>query len=351
LSGVVPQIYAVCGVCSGGASFIASSGDVVIIEETNGKLFVNSPFLLKTMDKAPANTGSADSALHSGLAALSAKGEDGVFSLVKQVIGFLPSNSLEGISFTPGTDDPDRLTFNVRSHVLSDDYNIKSIITDMADNGVFLELYTSYGPSIVCGFATVGGINVGVVANQPCVDAGAITDKAARKAAKFISLCDAFSLPVVTLVDTCGMAFSAAAEQSPLAAEAAKLAFAYASATTPKVTLVCGKAYGTGFAVMGSKALGADLALALPCAEISILPPETAVDILYGDTITSAENRAELMEQWAQVASSAVEAAKGGHIDDVIELPEVRQRIASALQMLSGKRETRLPKKHGNLPI
>lgn len=356
LSGVVPQYAAVCGTCAGGAAVIASMADFIFIEKKNGKLFINPPFIIKNKEETTdKNVGTADFAAKSGQVAKVIEGEDALFAAVKDLIEYIPSNNLDDNAYINAEDDINRLTENLGDLVLMEKYDMTQVIAQIADNGKFFEVYGDYAKNMLCGFISVANTTVGVVANQPKESGGIICPGACDKAARFIYVCDNFNIPVLTLVDTDGFAVSSQAENSQFSLYAAKLAGAYASASTPKITVNIGKAYGTAYTVMGSKGLGADFVLAYPTAQISILPPETAVEVLYGGKISKAADpageRTKLLEEWETEKSSPVEAASNGSIDNIIEPKETRQRIASAILYSQSKRELRPAKKYNKMPL
>jgi acetyl-CoA carboxylase carboxyltransferase component len=356
LSGVVPQYSAICGTCAGGAAIIASIADFIFIEKNNGKIFISSPFIIKNQtEHVDNNIGNAEFAAKNGQCAKVLSGEDELFASLRGLIEYIPSNNLDENVYIDVEDDVNRLNENLADLAATENYDIKQFITEIADNNKFFEVYEDYTDNIVCGFISIGNTSVGVVANQPKDYAGIICPGACDKAARFIYVCDSFNIPVLTLVDTEGMAVSDRAERARFNLYAAKLASAYASASVPKITVNIGKAYGAAYTVMGSKGLGADIVMAYPTAQISILPPETAVEAIYGEEIAKnpepAEYRAKLVETWEIEKSSPVEAAASGAIDNIIEPDRTRQMIASAVYLLKSKREIRQAKKYNKLPF
>ena len=356
LSGVVPQYSVICGTCAGGASVIASVSDFIFIEKNNGKIFINSPFVIQNKtESTDKNIGGAESAAKTGQCAKVINGEDNLFNSLRSLIEYIPSNNRDENVYIDVEDDANRLNENLADFVLTENYDMKQVITEIADNNKFFEVYEDYSSNIICGFISVANTTVGVIANQPKEYNGALCPGACDKAARFIFICDNFNIPVLTLVDTEGMIISDRAENSGFSLYSAKLASAYASAVVPKITINIGKAYGTAYTVMGSKGLGADIVMAYPTAQISILPPETAVELIYGNEIIKdanpIEKRAELIEKWEIEKSSPVEAASGGAIDNIIEPWQTRQMIASAVFLLQSKREIRPAKKHNRLPF
>lgn len=333
-SGIIPQITVVAGNCTGSLATIAAMADISIGAE-DGKYFVNSPISLKA--KGMEDAGSIKTAAANGSLSLSACCTECAIKEAKKIICLLPANNVEGTAYTETKDDPGRA-------IASD------IAAELADTGSAIELGKEYGKSVTTSLATIAGITVGIV-NA----ADKLTPKGANKAAKFISFCDSFSIPVVTLVDCEGLVVCPDAEKAPFSAALARLAAAYASSTNAKVTVVTGKAYGQAFTLLGSKALGADVALATEDAIISIMPTEAAVDFIFGEEImASADPVAEkkaVSAEWESKMASPVSAARNGDIDDIITKADVRYRVASALEMLSSKATGEIYKKHGNLPL
>ena len=356
LSGVIPQYSVICGTCAGGSAVIASLSDFVFVEKNNGKIFINSPFIIKNKtENTDKNIGNAEFAAKTGQCAKVLEGEQNLFSSLRSLIEYIPSNNFDDNIYEESGDEPNRLNNNLENIVLTENYDMKQVITEIADGGKFFEIYEDYSSNVICGFISVANTTVGVIANQPKVINGAICPGACDKIARHIYVCDNFNIPVLTLVDTDGMIIADKAEESQFALYAAKSAAAYASATVPKITINIGKAYGTAYTIMGSKGLGVDIVMAYPTAQISILPPETAVEIIYGEQIAKAENpakhREQLLEIWEIEKSSPVEVASNGAIDRIIEPNQTRQMTASALYMLESKREIRQPKKYNKLPL
>lgn len=337
-SGVIPQIAVVDGVCAGMSATVAAMFDILVTVKEHTKLYVNTPFLLGK------EIGTADYAAENGLSSIVA--ENGADALVKvrSLVELLPSNCEDGVAAEEITDDVNRL-------VAVEGLNGSELASVIADAGLFAEVGAAYAAEMVTGFARIGGVCCGVVANNASEKGGAITSAGAKKAAKLISFCDSFGIPVITLIDSEGVAVSAAEEGSPLAAQLGKLAMAYATADTAKITAVVGKAYGAAFTLMGSRGLGADLVYALPEAEISVMAPEAAVAFLWNDRITETTTRDDLVAEWKKTCASAEAAASDGSIDDVIPASELRARICSAVYMLMMKRSDVSVRKHYNLPL
>lgn len=331
-SGIIPQIAVVSGVCAGMSATAAAMYDFVVTVKDKSKFYVNAPSL--TGEDA-----SAEATAANGIAALVAENEDDAAAKVKELIALLPANNADGAVLEVNEDDLNR---TVAVSGLAPD----ALLATLADCGKFTELYAAYAPEMTVGFAAFGGITSGVVYAH-----GDITAKGARKAAKFVTLCDSFNIPLVTLVDSEGVASEKGAEAAPFASELAKLAFAYTSSKNAKVTVVLGKAYGAAYTLMGSRSVGADVAFALEGAAISVLAPEAAVAFAWNDKITAEKSREDLEKEWKEKCASPVDAAEKGEIDDVIADEELRQRICAALGMLFSKAQTKPERKHVNMPL
>ena len=331
-SGVIPQVAYACGKCIGTSATIASMFDVVVKNE-KADLYVTSPVL----------TG-VDNAQN---AIVSYTGNDEQCAgYIRSVISFLPSNSSEGIQSS------ELCTDNLNRKLGNLDFagNALSAISVIADNGMFFELSAEYAPSVSTVFTTIGGVKCGVVATSFANDEGRINASAARKIARFVGLCDAFSIPVVTYVDSLGLAIDKDNEEL-FSAELAKLAMAYSTSSCPKVTVISGHAIGAAFVLLGSKSLGADIVYAVDDSEIGALPAESGVAFAWDKHITEEKTRAELVEEWKTSVSSPATAAASGEIDDIISVSEIRARICSALLMLSAKGQYSLDARRKVLPL
>ena len=337
-SGIIPQIAIINGVCAGMAATVAAMFDVVVTIKGQSELYVNAPFL------AGKEIGTADYTSLNGLASIAAENEGDAIAKAIKLVSMLPSNCEEGVTIEEITDDINRT-------VAVEGLSGKNLAEALCDAGSFLALGEAYATEMVTGLATFGGVTCGVVANDAAVNGGVITCDGAKKAAKLVSFCDSFSIPVITLVDSIGVATGAEAEGAPLAAQLGKLAMAYATADTAKIGVVCGKAYGAAFTLMGSKALGADMVYALPTSEISVMAPESAVAFLWNDKITADTSRSDLVAKWTQECASPEAAAADGSIDDVVASLELRQRICAAVYMLMMKNAGTPARKHCNLPL
>lgn len=337
-SGVIPQIAVIDGVCAGMSATVAAMFDVIVTVKDHAKLYVNAPFLIGK------EVGTAEYAAEKGLSSITAENGADALAKARALVDLLPANCEDGAVAEDVMDDVNRL-------VAVDGLSGKDLAGVIADAGLFTEIGGAYAPEMVTGFARIGGVCCGIVANNGAEKGGVITSEGAKKAAKLISLCDSFGIPVVTLVDSEGVAVNASEEGSPLAAQLGKLAMAYATADTAKITAVVGKAYGAAFTLMGSHALGADLVYALPTSVVSVMDPEAAVAFLWNDRITENTTRADLVAEWKETCASAEAAASDGSIDDVIPAAELRARICSAVYMLMMKRPDFSARKHCNLPL
>lgn len=324
----IPRIAIINGICSGAMAVAARMFDIVITVKDKAGIFINPPSLVGGKGTDPVLTGLSD---------IEAGDMNDAFSIVKKLLNILPSGSWQ--IYTESQDNPNRLTPELETIVSGEKYNVRDAITVIADNGVWIELGELYAPALVTGFIRLNGTGAGVVANNPAADGGALTPAAAAKAAAFIQLCGGLGLPVLTLVDTPGYDYNKASENAPYASVLASLCEAYASADCTRVTVVLGHAYGSAFTIMGSKSIGADIAFALDCADISIMPPDSAVQLLYGDKIKESADpvsaRAALLAEYKLESSSPVAAARNGDIDDIILYSETRQRVISAFEMLA----------------
>lgn len=332
-SGIIPQIAIIDGVCGGAAAVAAAMFDMVITIKDKSKLFVKAPF----------NVGKTDGSAEAGHSAYEAADEADAFAFARRLLSALPSNNADAIC----VDTDDDLNRDV--DVDGGAYDVDSVLSAIADDGEFIGIYGDYAKNMRFGFASFGGVLSGVVACDP--KAGGILDeRSAKAAAKLIGFCDAFGLPVLTLVDSEGTVTDADAENGAYAEALAKLAYAYSSSSNAKVTVVMNKAYGTAYTLLGSKAVGADMVFALPTAKISVLSPEASVAFVWNDRARE-QSREELEAEWSAKCASAAAAADDGEVDDIIEPSELRKRICSALLMLSGKSEGTPSRKHFNMPL
>jgi len=361
-SGVIPQISAIMGPCAGGAVYSPALTDFIIMVRGISHMFITGPQVVKAalgQEVTFEELGGADvHAQVSGVAHFVVDTEEECFELIRRLLSYLPSNNMEDPPYVDTGDDPGRTDERLNS-IIPDDpdkpYDVKEVIRSVVDNGEFLEIQPDFAPNIVIGFARLNGHSVGIVANQPLWFAGALDINASCKAARFVRFCDAFNIPIITFVDVPGFLPGIEQEHGGIIRHGSKLLYAYCEATVPKITVILRKAYGGAYDVMGSKHSGADINLAWPTAEIAVMGPEGAINIIFRREIAKAEDpeamRRKLVAEYRRKFANPYVAAQRGYIDDVIEPSETRPRLISALEMLLDKREARPPKKHGNIPL
>jgi len=361
-SGVVPVISLVLGPCAGPAVFFPGLSDFTFMVKGTSQMFVVAPDVIKAVqniDISIEELGGAEvHTSRSGSAHFVTEDEAACLRKAKKLLSYLPSNNLEGGLHVPTKDPPDRTEDALNDAIPEDPIkplNVHEVIKKVVDEGEFLEVQEDYARNIIVGFARLDGMPVGIVANHPSVLAGTIDSHASIKAARFVRFCDAFNLPIVTLVDVPGYLPNVEQETLGMVRNSAKLMYAYCEATVPKITLVLRKAFGGAYCVMGSKHIGADINLAWPSAEIAIMAPEQAIDIVYKKELILADDpqskREELAQEYRRTQANPYTAAEKGYIDDVIEPRETRAKLINALHTLERKRETRPAKKHGNMPL
>ncbi len=348
-SGVIPQIAVIAGNCGGAMNTVASMFDFAIGAK-EAALYVNPPFIMNELDKS-ADFGKIETAAKKGEISTVCDSVSDALLYTRKLLSYIPQNNTDGTAYAAVTDEINRLTPDVSAIVNAQGYNMTDVVTAISDNGEFLSLCTDWAKAMLTGFITLNGMVIGVVANQPAHNGGKLTACSARKAARFISFCDCFKIPVLTLVDTEGYDTRVEAEKAQYAAALAKLASAYASSEMAKVTVVLGKAYGAPYTLMGSKAIGADIAFACAGAKISAMPTKSAVAFAWNDKVTDNAKREEIENEWERVMASPVVAAKAGEIDDIINLDELRMRTAAAFEMLGAKNALCAKKRHNNLPL
>lgn len=361
-SGVIPQITAIMGPCAGGAVYSPSITDFVFMVENTSYMFVTGPDVIKTVtheDVTKEELGGASTHTQkSGVAHFGAKDDKHCLLLIRELMNFLPSNNLDDTATLSTNDRPDRIVENL-NNIIPDNpkkpYDMLQIITEIVDEGYFLEVHKHFAGNIIVGYARMNGRPVGIVANQPQVLAGCLNIDASRKAARFIRFCDAFNIPIISLVDVPGFLPGKEQEWNGIITHGAKLLYAYAEATVPKVTLITRKAYGGAYIVMGSKLLRSDVNLAFPSAEIAVMGAEGAVNIIHRETISKAKDpaaeKARLTAEYETKFSNPYVSAELGYTDEVIEPALTRKRIIDSLEMLRNKRDVNPPKKHGNIPL
>ncbi len=349
VSGLVPNISLVLGNCAGGAALAAEMSDFVIINEKTGRIFVNGPSVIQASTGKKAAVDGKGSFAVSGMAHFAAESDELCVETARLLLSYLPSNNLADPAVLDCADDLNRTSAELED--LDGEYDVRTVIAEAVDDKAFFEVQSAYAKSAVAGFARVNGATVGVAANQPSVDGGVITGQAAEKLARFVRFCDCFNIPVVTFTDVDGFAIAASEEEWGLARKGAKLLYAFAEATVPKVNIIVGKACGSSYSAMNSKELGADLVYAWPQAEIAPLSSKTGVQLLYEDKLHEGKSREELEKAYKETDASPLMAAAAGVIDDVIEPSETRPRLAAALEMLASKRVCAVARKHDNMPL
>ncbi len=364
-SGVIPQISAIFGPCAGGAVYSPALTDFIMMVKNTSYMFVTGPKVVKTVTGETVSTedlgGASVHSTKSGVAQFVAENETEGIEMIKHLLSFLPSNNMEA---PPQIDckDPVERVDNKLNEIIPDSpnkpYDIKEVVLSIVDNQDFLEVLPLYAKNIVTGFARMGGMTVGIVANQPAYLAGVLDINASRKGARFIRFCDAFNIPIVTLVDVPGYLPGTGQEYGGLILHGAKILYAYGEATVPKVTVILRKNYGGAYCVMSSKHLRGDINYAWPTAEIAVMGGKGAIEILMGKEIKAIEDPEKLNEfmnekeiEYRQQFANPYVAAKYGYLDDVIEPRNTRYRVIKALMSLQTKRLENPPKKHDNLPL
>ncbi len=349
VSGVVPNISLVLGNCAGGAALAASMSDFVIINEKTGRMFVNGPTVIEASTGKKAAVDGKGSFAVSGNAHLCADSDAACIMTAKLLLSYLPSNNLSDAVVLECSDDLNRTSAALAS--VEGEYDMRSVIAEVVDDGAYFELQSEYAKNAVVGFARLNGVTVGVVGNQPKESEGVLCGRAIEKIARFVRFCDCFNIPVLTFTDVDGFAVSAAEEEWGLMRKGARMLYAFAEATVPKVNVIVGKAYGSSYVAMNSKQLGADIVFAFPQAEIAPLSAKTGVQFLMEDKLHEGKKRDELEKTYKSVDASPLMAAATDNVDDVIEPAETRSRVIAALEMLASKRAQGPSRKHDNMPL
>lgn len=361
-SGIIPQISVILGPCAGGAAYSPALTDLIIMVEKQSYMFLTGPEVIKSVTGEVVDLESLGGAeVHlrtSGLASMTAPTEQEALALCRQVLSYLPSNNVENPPYRDTGDDPQRMDAELNSLVPLDPgepYSMHDAILRIVDRASFLEIQSTFGQNAIVGLARMGGMTVGIVAQEPAMMAGVIDIDAADKMARFVRFCDAFNVPLVTFVDSPGFLPGVGQEHRGIIRHGAKVLYAYSNAHVPKVSIVVRKAYGGAYIVMSSKPLGTDISFAWPSAEIAVMGPEGAANILYRRQIDAAENpaaeRARLVQEYRERFLDPYNPAAAGFIDDVIEPRETRPMVIAALQSLRDKVMQTLPRKHGNMPV
>ena len=361
-SGVVPQLSLILGPCAGGAVYSPAITDFTIMVEGTSYMFVTGPNVVKAVTHEDVDAqrlgGASTHTTISGVAHVAAKDEAEALTTARRILGFLPQNNL-GDPPRRSTDDPTDRADAALDTIVPDDptrpYDMNGVINRIVDDGAFLEIQPGWAQNIIVGFARLAGRSVGIVAQQPTVLAGALDIDASTKAARFVRTCDCFNVPLVTFVDVPGFLPGLGQEHGGIIRHGAKLLFAYAEATVPKLTVITRKAYGGAYDVMSSKHIRGDMNFAWPTAEIAVMGSEGAVNVIFRDQIEAARDqaaeRARLVAEYEERFANPYIAAARGYVDVVILPSESRRRLIAALELLADKRESNPPKKHGNIPL
>lgn len=362
-SGVVPQISIILGPCAGGAVYSPAITDFVFMVEKTAHMFITGPEVVKAVTHEEVSAeelgGATAHRSRSGVAHFTAPDEGALLANVRLLLSFLPSNNLAQLPMRPSNDPPERLTPELSELVPlnpQQPYDVRSVIEAIVDDADWMEVHPEFAANLVVGFAHLHGQPIGIVANQPNYLAGVLDIDASDKGARFIRFCDAFHIPLLTLVDTPGFLPGVDQEYGGIIRHGAKMIYAYAEATVPKVTLVLRKAYGGAYIVMSSKHLGGDINFSWPTAEIAVMGPEGAVSVVFRKEISAAgdqapERQAELTREYRETLATPFLAAQHGYLDDVIAPQETRLRLLQAFEILRDKRQPVPARKHGNIPL
>ncbi len=361
-SGVIPQISAIMGPCAGGAVYSPAITDFTIMVEGSSYMFITGPDVVKTVTREEVTFeelgGARAHNTISGVAHFAAEDEEDCTQIIRQLLSYMPQNNMEDPPLATPTDDPQRMDEELDTIVPDSPtkpYDMKEIIRHVVDNGEFMEVQQHWAQNIIIGFARLNGRSVGIVAQEPAVLAGVLDINASDKAARFVRFCDCFNIPIITFVDVPGFLPGVSQEHGGIIRHGAKLLYAYCEATVPKITIITRKAYGGAYVVMSSKHIRGDISYAWPSAEIAVMGPEGAVNIIFRKDIAKADDpvakRDALGEDYREKFAHPYVAASRGYIDDVIEPRETRPRLIEALETLQAKRDRNPAKKHGNIPL
>ncbi|HVK74303.1 MAG TPA: acyl-CoA carboxylase subunit beta [Kofleriaceae bacterium] len=364
-SGVVPQISAILGPCAGGAVYSPAITDFILMVEGTSYMFITGPEVIKTVTHEEVTKeqlgGARSHAAKSGVAHFAEADELACLQRIKELVGFMPGNNAEDPPVRPTTDPADRADAALDTLVPLDPnkpYDMKQLVVGVVDDGHFVEVHKDYAKNIICGLARLGGRPVGIVANQPKHLAGCLDIDASVKAARFVRFCDCFNIPLVTFVDVPGFLPGTTQEYGGIIKHGAKLLYAFTEATVPKLTVITRKAYGGAYDVMASKHIRADINFSFPAAEIAVMGPEGAVNIIYRsqlekitDEVERAAARARFVEEYRDNFANPYKAASLGYIDEIIRPRETRAALIRSLKVLGNKRQSNPPRKHGNIPL
>jgi propionyl-CoA carboxylase beta chain len=361
-SGVVPQISAILGPCAGGAVYSPAMTDFIVMVRDTSYMFITGPDVVKAStheDVSMQELGGADThSQKSGVCHLEADDDQGALLMIRELLSYMPSNNLEDPPFVPTADDVNRRDAELDTLVPetpSKPYDMIDLIHRVVDEGHFFEVQKDFGRNILIGFARLGGYSIGIVANQPAYLAGVLDIDASVKAGRFVRFCDAFNIPIVTFVDVPGYLPGTAQEFNGIIRHGAKLLYAFCEATVPKVTVITRKGYGGAYDVMSSKHIRGDFNFAYPTAEIAVMGPEQAINIVFRNELAKAKDpiaeRARLTDDYRKKFANPFKAAELGYVDEVIMPRDTRPRLIGALKALENKRDRNPPRKHGNIPL
>jgi acetyl-CoA carboxylase carboxyltransferase component len=361
-SGVIPQISVILGPCAGGAVYSPAMTDFIFMVRESSHMFITGPDVVKTVTGEEVTLeelgGAKSHASKSGVATFVSEDEKACLDDVRYLLGFLPSNNLEESPRAAASDDPQRRCpelYELMPDSPNIPYDMKKVIETVVDDADFFEYFPNWAKSIVCGFARLDGRPVGIVGNQPLVLAGVLDIESSEKAARFVRTCDAFNIPLITFVDVPGFLPGVDQEYGGIIRHGAKLLYAYCEATVPRIQVITRKAYGGAYVVMDSKSVGSDLSFAWPTAELAVMGPQGAVEIVYRRELQAAadpvKRRAELVDEYTERYANPYIAAERGYIDDVIDPADTRIKLIAGLALLESKREELPKRKHGNVPL
>jgi propionyl-CoA carboxylase beta chain len=361
-SGVVPQISCILGPCAGGAVYSPAITDFNVMVKDTSYMFITGPDVIKTVTHEDVTKDELGGAMthnaKSGVAHFAADSDEHALRITRELLSFMPSNNMDDPPFIASTDPSDRADEALNSMVPespTQPYDIRDIVHNVVDEGYFFEVQEHFAPNIVVGFARLGGFSVGIVANQPAFLAGVLDIDASVKAARFVRFCDCFNIPLITFEDVPGFLPGVGQEHHGIIRHGAKLLYAFAEATVPKITVITRKAYGGAYCVMASKHIRTDINFAYPTAEIAVMGAEGAVGVLYKrelmDTTNAEEKRQQIVDEFNEKFANPYVAAEKGFIDEIIEPRYTRPKLIRALKLLQNKRDTNPPKKHGNIPL
>jgi len=356
-SGVVPQISAILGPCAGGAVYSPAMTDFIFMVKETSYMFVTGPEVIKTVTHEEVTMDELGGAMthntRSGVAHFAADDDEQVIMMIRELMSFIPSNNMEDPPVQPCTDDIMRQDEKLQTLVPSDPnkpYDMKELITTVADNNNFFEVMPHYAQNIITGFARLGGRPVGIVANQPAFLAGVLDISSSVKGARFVRFCDCFNIPIITFEDVPGFLPGTNQEYGGIIKHGAKLLYAFCEATVPKITVITRKAYGGAYCVMSSKHIGGDVNYVYPTAEIAVMGPEGAVNIIHKGKLNE-EDRTNAVEDYRKTFANPYKAAELGYIDEIIYPKQTRMKLIQALELTQNKSKANPPKKHGNIPL